>query len=119
MLILFKFLFFIIVLTAVMSVIRRGREGVLGKSGLLFWLLFWFAALIAVLYPGSTQFLAAYLGIGRGADLVFYSAIIALFYLMFRLHIKIEGIQRDVTKIVRQEALKTTIPAPSSSKKTV
>lgn len=106
MLILFKILFSIIVATALASVVKRGREGLLSKRGVMFWLLFWFAALIAVLYPGSTQIFAAYLGIGRGADLVFYSAIIMLFSIVFRLHIKLEGLQRDLTKIVRDEALK-------------
>lgn len=116
MIILFKILFSMVVGSALASVVKRGGEGLLSKRGVAFWFLFWVAALIAVLYPGSTQVLAAYLGIGRGADLVFYSAIITLFYIVFRLHIKLEGLHRDLTKMVRDEALSVTNSSNPSTK---
>ena len=58
-----------------------------------------------MLWPGSTQFLADRIGIGRGVDLVIYIAIVTLFYLVFRLHMKVELINRQITKVVREKAL--------------
>ena len=72
---------------------------------MVFWILFWLAADVAVLWPNSTTVLANALGIGRGSDLVLYISLAALFYLLFRLHVKVESINRDVTKVVRDKAL--------------
>ena len=50
--------------------------------------------------------LANRLGIGRGSDLVIYISIAVLFFLLFRVHIAIERVNREVTKVVRDRALK-------------
>jgi len=49
--------------------------------------------------------LATLTGVGRGVDVVIYVAIIILFYLLYRLYIKIENIEREITLIVREIAI--------------
>lgn len=105
MLFLFQLIFFIFSLVALAGVWRRGRIGVLGPEGMWFWILFWFMADVAVWWPNSTTLLANRLGIGRGTDFVLYVSLMIIFYLLFRLHIKVETIGRDVTKVVRRNAL--------------
>lgn len=105
MLILFQILFTLFALFAVGSVLKRKKDGALGTRSAGFWIVFWVATIIAVLWPNSTTILANRLGIGRGADFVLYISIIVIFYLLFRLHIKLEGINKDITKIVRKETL--------------
>ena len=56
--------------------------------------------------PGTTDVIASSIGIGRGIDLIVYLAIVALFYLVFRLVVKIETLQRDITKLVREIAIR-------------
>ena len=73
--------------------------------GTSFWVCFWLIAAIAVFLPTSITLLANYLGIGRGTDFVFYVSLITIFYILFKLHVKVEMIARDVTKVVRREAL--------------
>lgn len=106
MIILFQILFLIFVLFAVYSVFKRKKDGTLGTRGVIFWILFWIAAAIAVLWPNSTTVVANYLGIGRGTDLVVYISLAIMFFVLFRLHVKIESIGRDVTSVVREGALK-------------
>ena len=105
MIIIFQILFALFAFFAIVSVIKRKNVGEIGKSGAFFWILFWLLTLVVVLWPESTSILANALGIGRGADFVLYTSIIVIFYLLFRLHVKIESIGRDVTKVVRKEAL--------------
>jgi len=66
---------------------------------------FWLAVGIIVWIPNSTNVIAQFLGIGRGADLIFYFSILILFFLIFRVYIKIEKIERNITKVVREDSL--------------
>jgi len=108
MIIIFQILFLIFTLFAIVLVVKRKKAGEIGKKGAFFWVLFWLTALVAVWWPNSTSILANYLGIGRGTDFVLYISLIVIFYLLFRLHVKIESIGRDITKVVRKEALDNT-----------
>ena len=109
MIVLFQILFTLFALFAIASVFKRKKEGLLGPKGLVFWVMFWLLAIVAVLWPDSTTQLANLLGIGRGSDFVLYVAIALLFYLVFKLHIKLESVGRDITRVVRKEAVEEGI----------
>lgn len=102
----FQIIFVLFSLFALYSVIARKTKGELGPKGALFWLLFWIAADIAVIWPDSTSMVAEAFGIGRGSDFVLYTAVALIFYLLFKLHVKVEGLSRDLTHVVRSKALK-------------
>ena len=53
--------------------------------------------------------LSSILGIARGADLIVYVSVVLLFYLIFRLYVKMEKIEQDVTKVVRKIAIDETV----------
>ena len=105
MLILFQSLFSLFALFAIVSVVKKKQETLLGSKGTIFWIVFWLSASVFVWWPNSTVILANYLGIGRGTDLILYVSLVIIFFVLFRLHIKIESIGRDITKVVRKEAL--------------
>ena len=69
------------------------------------WLLLWFVGLILAIKPDNASYFAKILGIGRGVDLVIYVALIILFYTQFRLMVRLEKNNRDITKIVREKTL--------------
>jgi hypothetical protein len=58
-----------------------------------------------VLTPNITQWFAKLLGVGRGADAVFYLAMVALFYLHFRTESKFRRLEHQLTKLVRKLAI--------------
>lgn len=105
MLLVFQFLFVLFCLFAIYSVFQKRKEGLLGPKGIIFWIFFWFAVIIVVSWPNSVAKIADFFGIGRGADIVLYISIAVLFYIVFKLHIKLESIGRDITKITREVAL--------------
>lgn len=109
MLIIFQTLFILFALFAIFNVIERKQEGLLGPKGMVFWILFWLVAGTSVLIPNSITTLANTFGIGRGADFVLYISIAVLFYIVFKLHIKLESIGRDITKVVRKDTIEEGI----------
>lgn len=70
------------------------------------WLLLWVSAGVAIARPELTVSVARALGIARGADLVFYLAILAMFVGFFAVYAKFRRLERDVTALVRQLALR-------------
>lgn len=71
----------------------------------LFWLIFWALALLVALWPDLTNKLAHKLDIGRGADMILYFSILGLVYAVFRIFVKIEKMERDISKVVQAKAL--------------
>jgi len=86
---------------------KQFRQGKLRKRELLFWTLFWVTLSGTALMPQTTDIAAKFVGVGRGVDLAIYTALIALFYLVFRLYVKLEETERDITKLVRKIALES------------
>ena len=99
----------LLVLFAAFALVRafsRFRRGGLPWTHLLAWSAFWAAVAAVALRPETASFLAGTLGVGRGADLVVYLALAAVFYLLFKMFAKIEDLERQLTRIVRALALK-------------
>ncbi len=72
----------------------------------IFWLFFWIIATIAIIFIKKIDNLVASLGFSStGIDVLFYLGTLVLFYLIFRLRIRLEKIERNITKIVREIAL--------------
>jgi len=105
MLIIFQILFTLFALAAIFAVGKRKKEQLLGNKGVAFWGMFWVLAIVVVFNPESATGLAEVLGIGRGVDLIIYISIALIFFILFRLHIKIESTARNVTKVVRHNAV--------------
>ena len=90
---------------ALWRVLAKFRRQELKMMEFLMWLVFWLAVGIAFITPESLTKLANLLGIGRGADLVLYVAVVVVFYLMFRIFVRLEKMERDITKVVRKSTL--------------
>ena len=83
----------------------RFRERAIGFGQFLFWCGLWSLAFFTIFYPDFSNYWAKILGIGRGADVILYASVIALFYLVFRLHVRMEDLQHDITRLVREITL--------------
>ncbi len=66
--------------------------------------------IILVLAPNYTIVLAKKLGVGRGADLIFYISILTFWYLLLHMYIRIRKLELALAQIVRSEALRNTTP---------
>ncbi len=102
----FVFFSLAFILFAISRTVLRFKDASLSTGGLIFWTAIWIAGAILVLRPGLTGDLATNLGIGRGTDVVVYSSLLLLFYLIFRLYIKISTVDQEITRLVRALAFK-------------
>ena len=100
-----QILLIIFFLFALIKVIGRWRAGDLSLAGMIGWTVVWVVAGVVALLPNSTAQLAKIVGIGRGADLVVYAALAGLFFLIFKLMVKIERVNKDITTLTRKVAL--------------
>ncbi len=91
---------------AVSRVLIRYRRGGLRMLHLGLWLLFWAGVIVVALRPETTNLFANWLGVGRGVDTAMYLALLMIFYLLFRSFGKIEDLDRQLTRVVRANALR-------------
>jgi hypothetical protein len=85
-------------------------RGWIGRGSGLLWLTLWGLAGVAIALPDLTVIVAGVLGIARGADLVFYCAILGMLVAFFAVYIRLRQIERSITLLVRQMALQGAPP---------
>ncbi|HEX2628807.1 MAG TPA: DUF2304 domain-containing protein [Chitinophagaceae bacterium] len=66
------------------------------------------AAIVFVLFPDLTTDIAHRLGVGRGADLIFYTSIIIFWFVILKLYARIRRLEQIVTDVVRKDALENS-----------
>lgn len=93
-------------LYALSRAVLRFRSGELHLAQVGLWSLFWIGVGIVTVIPQTTSWIASAVGVGRGVDLVIYCSIIALFYAVFRLFVRIEQMERHITGLVREVGLR-------------
>ncbi len=91
---------------ALAGIVLRFRRGGLSLGQMLLWAAVWIAAAAIVIRPETASGIGRALGVGRGADAVVYLSLAALFYLLFKMYAKIEDIERRITRLTREEALR-------------
>jgi len=95
----------VVVVFAIFAISRaflRFKDGKVSGKELAFWIVLWGAAIIVVVLPGTSFFFAGIFGIQRGADFVVYMSIVIIFYLLFKLYVKIDSVEKEITKLVRE-----------------
>ena len=84
--------------------VRTLRGHGLRRNGLV-WAAVWLAAAGLIAFPGATQGIARLLGIGRGADLVLYLAILSGLATSLYFYTRFRRLEATLTGILRREAL--------------
>lgn len=102
---LIQFIIFAFIAFVIFKVFSRFKEKNLTLRELSGWVVFWLVVAVIIALPQSTNFFARVLGVGRGTDVVIYVSIIILFYAIFKIQVRFEKIEREITKIVRDNAI--------------
>ncbi len=89
----------------VMRLIGQWRAQALTTQQFFLWLGVWFVAVMVIAAPDITSYLALQVGITRGVDLVVYTSIILLFYVVFKLLMRQERQEKYITTLVQKVAL--------------
>lgn len=84
---------------------QRNKKQVGGNEFVL-WLSFWIASALAILFLKKLDYLAASLGFSAsGINILFYGAILILFYFIFKLRLRLAKLDRDLTDLTREVTL--------------
>lgn len=85
---------------------QKYRVNELATREFVEWFLLWLAAGFVVVVPDFASYVAFVLGVGRGSDLVVYLALVLVFYLLFKLFTRQERHKQELTRLVRELALR-------------
>lgn len=77
----------------------------------IFWFLAWLFIIIFAFVPELSMPIANLFGISRGLDFLLIVAVIIMLYLVFRMYIKMDKLQEELTEIVTKIALENEIVA--------
>jgi hypothetical protein len=84
----------------------RYRQRKIGMVVFLLWFFLWSGIEVVILFPKSAMEVAHLVGIGRGTDLALYLSVMLIFYLLFRMYVRLEQVNQDITQIVKVVALR-------------
>ena len=102
---LYQVLTFFIAIIAILLVFNIYHNRKASIQTFILWVLLWLLLAIFAIIPESITFLANFIGINRGMDLLIIFGLIFLYYLVFRLYLKIEKANNDITELVRRIAI--------------
>ena len=63
------------------------------------------SAVLFILFPGWTNLIAQKLGVGRGADLLFYLCIVLFCFVILKLYSRMRRLEQQITEIIRKETI--------------
>lgn len=97
----------IIIAYIIIRTIWQKKNQKINSIEFFFWISFWLIAGFAVIFIKYIDRFVAELGFsGSGINILFYLAVIVIFYLIFKLRIKIEKIESNITRLTREISLK-------------
>jgi hypothetical protein len=78
------------------------------RGQFIFWLFFWLTGGVLIIYIKEIDTFVAQLGFSSsGIQILFYIAVAIIFYFIFRMRLKMEKIESDLTIITRLLALQS------------
>ncbi len=105
----------LILLGAMWLTRKRMKQGAISGWEGYGWSLLWLFMAGVVLQPQIASRAASFVGVGRGSDLVVYLAIVGLLILVFRLHVAHDRLEKQLTELIRREALSSLPSVVSDS----
>lgn len=92
-------------LFALQKIWMQYRAEKVSQHWLRMWALLWGCVILVALWPATTDLIAQRVGVGRGADLIVYLAIIFLLYGFARVIATQEKHRQELTELVRKIAI--------------
>jgi small membrane protein len=96
----------IIIIIFVFRLFVLKKRDKVSANEFIFWLVFWFLAGLGIIFVKDLDRLAAAFGFSAsGIQIILYAAVAVLFYMNFRLRLKVEKMDKGITSVVRKMAI--------------
>lgn len=97
----------LVIIFFLIRVIKQKQSDYINSYEFYFWLIFWILSAIIILFLPSLDALVFNLGFSAsGIEFLIYLAVAVLFYFIFRLRLRIARLEHDITKIIKEIAIK-------------
>jgi hypothetical protein len=97
----------VIIIFFVTRLFKQKTKQEIGLNEFRLWLIFWSIAAVAIIFIKQLDYLVARLGFsGSGINFLIYLAVLALFYLVFRLRLELAKTDRQLTELTREITLR-------------
>ena len=87
--------------------VLRWRRGAGLFFELVFWALLWSGVGVVVFVPHYTDRAAHWMGVSSGFNVLVFLSILGLLFAVYRLLVRTQTLQRDLTKLIRAQALQS------------
>jgi len=94
----------IIIALIIIKTWQKYRQQSITIREFFLWIGFWLMVSLVIVFNEAANFTAHLLGVGRGVDLIFAISTIVIIYVIFKILLRLEKIEKNITKIVRQIA---------------
>jgi hypothetical protein len=102
---------FVIIIFMIIRLVSQKKERQVNSPEFAFWLLFWLSSGVAIIFIKHIDALVESLGFeAKGINVLLYVSVVLLFYLIFRLRIQLAKMESDITKVVRDIAIRKGTP---------
>jgi len=101
----FQILLIVFALFALAITTKQYRKKKVSLYWYISWALLWAVVIIVALLPQATDPIAQLVGVERGADLLVYIAIVVLAYGLYKVLVRLEKVQKEITEVVRKVAI--------------
>jgi len=97
----------IVILFFLIRLFNQKKKKQISGSEFLLWLIFWLAALAAIIFLKKIDHLVALLGFsGAGINILVYIAVLALIYQVFRMRLIIAKMEKNISELNQALTLK-------------
>ncbi|ABR54863.1 conserved hypothetical protein [Methanococcus vannielii SB] len=101
---------------AILKLIKQAKKSSISPFVAILWAIFGITILFMIVFPKYLSYIAKPLGIDRGIDVLVYFGIIALFFLLYKTYVKTEHLEREITGIISEIAIRDRFEGKSKRK---
>ena len=106
---LYSILFPLLAVVAILWFLYRYLKEKQSLTTVILWTILWLFVILFSIFPKASERFASLFGITRGLDFIIIVVFVVLFYVIFRLFNRIDILQDEVNKIVKEVALSNEI----------
>ena len=101
----FKILLIGFAIFALTITAKQYRNKKVSSYWFISWSMLWIVVIAVAFSPQAMDPIAQLVGVERGADLLVYIAIVVLSYGLYRVLVRLEKVQKEITEVVREVAI--------------
>lgn len=95
----------VVIIVFMLRLLWQKRKNQITKNEFIFWFSFWLVSAVVIIFIKKIDSLVSTLGFsGSGIQILLYFSVATLFYFIFRVRLRIERLEQNLTKLIEKDA---------------